>query len=117
MANPADDPPRPDATCSRCAEPVAAATATCPHCGHSVEPHNRRRLVYGLLGTALTLSVVGAPLGISLLWLAVHHRRQYERGVGGEVSELTLTDVSRTLRQQLSLDPGALDAHPHYRDP
>ena len=117
MAQPADHPDVPDLACRRCHEPVVTGASTCPHCGHSVEVHDRRRLAFGTLGSILTLSVVGAPIGIPLLWLAIRHRRRYDEGVAGEVSDPVHADMGRVLRQQLSLEPRGVESHPTHRYP
>ncbi|WP_436927880.1 hypothetical protein [Halosimplex amylolyticum] len=40
-----------------------------------MERNRRDRFVWGLLGTLLVLSVIGAPLGAALCWKAFGHHR------------------------------------------
>lgn len=60
--------------CLACDAEVRRGTRVCPACDYDVGRHDRRRPWLGALGTALTLSVVLAPLGLPLLWLAHQHR-------------------------------------------
>lgn len=43
--------------------------------------HNRNRFLWGIPGTLLTLSVVGAPVGLPMVWKAYEHRKAHERAV------------------------------------
>lgn len=62
------------APCLRCGEAVPNASTGCPRCGYDLDRHERRRRWLGALGTLSCLSVVLAPLGVPLLWLAYRHR-------------------------------------------
>lgn len=62
------------APCLGCAEAVPNEATRCPRCGYDLARHDRSRRRLGALGTVLCLSVVLAPVGAPLLWLAYRHR-------------------------------------------
>ena len=80
--------------CRRCGEPGFAGRTSCPECGYDLAVHDRRRLVYGALGTAMALSGLFAPLGLPLLWRANRHRRL----AGGDVTAADDTPLGEHLR-------------------
>lgn len=53
---------------------VPATATTCPDCEYTVDSHDRWRLLLGVSGTVLSLSVVLAPLGLPMVWRAHRHR-------------------------------------------
>lgn len=71
------------APCRDCRTLVPAAVTTCPACGYDVDRHERWRLLFGLVGTLLTVSLAFAPVGLPMLWLA--HRHQL--AAAGSVTE------------------------------
>lgn len=89
--------------CRACAEAVPTDAKTCPECGYDVSRHDRIRLVRGLLGTALTLTVVLAPIGIPLLWSAYRHRQLAEGTVTSPAPTAFRTHVGTVSRHQLRL--------------
>ena len=95
--------PSPFGHCRRCDAPASASATACPDCGYDVDDHDRPRVLLGFLGTALTLSVVGAPLGVPMLWRAYRHRR-LARGTVTDPSPTPLGAlVGSVLRQHLEL--------------
>lgn len=62
--------------CRHCGRRVPATTV-CRACGFDTdtERNRRDRLVWGVVGCLLVLSVVGAPLGLLCCWKAVVHHR------------------------------------------
>lgn len=97
--------PSPFGPCRRCGAPASTGATACPECGYDVERHDRPRLLLGAIGTALTLSVVGAPLGVPLLWRAYRHRRLARGSVTAPSTTSLGTLVRSVLRQHLEL-PG-----------
>ena len=67
-----------DAVCRRCQEAVAEGADRCPHCNYDTNGHSRSRWVWGIPGFILTMSVIGAPIGIPMLYKAYKHRKRYE---------------------------------------
>jgi hypothetical protein len=63
--------------CRNCGRHVAATATVCRYCGFDADAaRNRRgRFVWGVLGALATLTVVGAPVGLLLLWKAGRHHR------------------------------------------
>lgn len=97
---------RETAPCLDCGAEAPVEATTCPHCGYDVARHDRRRLLLGGLGTALSLSVVLAPVGLPLLWLARRERVAAE----GSVTRRTTADPTEhlrgVLRRHVGLDRG-----------
>lgn len=60
--------------CRNCGTPVPPTSTTCLECGYDVEAHNRWRIIWGIPGTLLTISIILAPLGLPMLWKAYRHR-------------------------------------------
>lgn len=104
-----DDWPEPSAEaplfgrCRACGEAVFADRAACRHCGYDLDDHDRRRLSYGALGTALTLSGVFAPVGLPLLWRAHCHRRLADGSVAAADDAPLGDHLLAVLRDHLSL--------------
>lgn len=100
-------PPPDDLTepCLRCGRSVPAAAVSCPACGYTVDRHNHWRVILGSLGTVMTCSVVLAPLGIPLLWLADWHRRRAAGTVTATTTEPVTGHLRGLARHYLSLDP------------
>jgi hypothetical protein len=95
---------RDQAPCLACSTAVPSGARSCPACGYSLDSHDYRRLWLGGLGTALTLTVVLAPLGLPLLWRANRHR-QAAAGSVTKRAERTLGQHLRTVALGfLSLD-------------
>lgn len=92
------------APCRNCGDEILAGSYECPSCGHSTETHNRRRLYFGAAGTALTLTIVLAPLGLPLLWLAHRHRQLAEVTVTQQPQTRMIPYLGRVFRRQLELD-------------
>jgi len=69
------------AACRRCGGAVRPTATRCQHCGYDVRSHSKWRWVWGLPGTVLTVSIVGAPLGLPMLWKAYRHRKAAEGSV------------------------------------
>lgn len=63
--------------CRYCGRLVAAASARCRYCGYDPDPvrNEQDRFVWGVAGLFLTLTIVGAPLGLLFLWKALAHHR------------------------------------------
>lgn len=61
--------------CRECGSAVPPDATVCPACEYTVARHDRWRVIWGIPGMALTLSIIFAPLGIPMLWQAVRHRR------------------------------------------
>lgn len=95
---------RPLAPCRDCGEAVPADATTCPACGYAVADHDRARLALGAAGTALTLSLVLAPLGLPLLVAARRHRLAADGTVTAPASAAPLDHGWTVLRRWLSLD-------------
>lgn len=89
---------RPDTArdCPECGESLSPAHAGCPSCETDAKRHNRWRLFYGGVGTALTLSLVFAPVGIPMLLAADHHRRQASGSRDGPRLVDHMADVIRS---------------------
>lgn len=85
--------------CTACGDAVPTGKTVCPECGYDVRQHDRTRLVLGIVGTALTLSVVLAPLGLSMLWVAYRSRLRREGTVTGPAGT-SLSEVSATVWSQ-----------------
>lgn len=92
------------APCRNCGEEILAGTYECPHCELSTAEHNRRRFYLGAAGTVLTLTIVLAPLGLPLLWLAHRHRRLAEVTVTEQPRTGLIAHLGRVLHRQLELD-------------
>lgn len=97
---------RPLAPCRDCDAAVPAEATTCPDCGYAVADHDRRRLALGATGTALTLSLVLAPVGLPLLWFANRHRMAAAGTVTAPAGTPSIDHVGELLRRWLSLEPG-----------
>lgn len=92
------------APCRNCGEEILAGTYECPHCELSTADHNRRRLYLGAAGIVLTLSIVLAPLGLPMLWLAHRHRQLAEVTVTERPRTRLIPHLRRVLHRQLDLD-------------
>lgn len=71
------------ATCRKCNGDVSPDASRCKHCGYDTSSHSKWRWVWGIPGLILTMSIIGAPIGLPMLWNAYKHRKAYEGGVGG----------------------------------
>lgn len=69
--------------CRNCGHDVAVTTTCCRSCGYDADPERTRRgrFVNGILGSLLTLTLVGAPFGIPLLYRSLTYHRAHTRGV------------------------------------
>lgn len=49
----------------------------CRFCGYDADPDDaeRARTIWGISGLAATLTIIGAPIGLLLLWKAYQHNR------------------------------------------
>ena len=57
--------------CSECREPVKEDAKSCPHCGYSPGSEGKwGRGVAQIIGLILTLTVIGAIIGIPIQYLA-----------------------------------------------
>lgn len=89
--------------CRYCGRLVAAASVRCRSCGYDPDPvrNEQDRFVWGVAGLFLTLTIVGAPLGLLFLWKALaHHRATSGRVVALEARpESFIARVTGNLRQ------------------
>lgn len=60
--------------CRKCGMSVLPTATTCPECGYRVADHDRWRIIWGIPGMILTLTIVLAPLGLPMIWKAYQHR-------------------------------------------
>lgn len=91
------------APCLACDAAVSPEETTCPVCGYDVDHHHRARLWLGGLGTALTLSIVLAPVGLALLWRAHHHRVAAAGTVTRREAPAVAEHLARVLRHHVGL--------------
>lgn len=61
-------------TCRKCESSVTPTATVCPTCGYDVTSHHRWKLIWGIPGMVMSLSVVFTPLGLPMLWKAYRHR-------------------------------------------
>ena len=65
--------------CEQCRADIDPEASVCPHCGYDpagdIESEATKRLIVGLV---LTLTLVGAVIGIPLMYSAVRHNRRAE---------------------------------------
>lgn len=68
------------APCQRCQREILATARSCPECNYKPAARGRtaRRIVY-LVGVVLTITVIGAVLGIPILLIAYYHGRKARR--------------------------------------
>ncbi|WP_164471842.1 hypothetical protein [Halosimplex salinum] len=93
--------------CRHCGARVPATTV-CRDCGYDTdtERNRRDRFVWSLLGTLLVLSVVGAPVGLVLLWKASRHHRAMSGGVvAGDARPAPLSAAFAGARRRLTDGP------------
>lgn len=95
------------APCLDCGADVPVEATTCPNCGYDVTTHDRPRLLLGGLGTALSASLVLAPVGLPLLWLARRQRLAAEGSVTRRAASTPADDLVRVIRRHLRLTPRA----------
>ena len=93
------------APCRACGEDVPADATTCPACDYAVATHDRVRLTLGALGTALTLTVVFAPVGVPLLWAAYRHHLAADGSVTAPATPDLGPHLVAALRGHLSVEP------------
>lgn len=96
---------RHQAHCLACAADVPEDLRSCPTCGYDLDIHERRRHLFGALGTALSLSVVLAPFGLPLLWKAHLHRLAAAGTVTGRAESSVREDLRTVLGEFVSLKP------------
>jgi len=66
--------------CSECQTEVEPEAKTCPHCGYAPqEKHKTMSKVYFIVGILLTLSIVGSPIGIPLMYLGYHFDKKRQK--------------------------------------
>lgn len=94
------------APCRRCGTAVPDDATACPACSYAVASHDRHRLALGATGTALTLSLLFAPIGLPLLWAAYRHRLAAAGTVTTPAGPAPFEHVGEVLRTQLSLNGG-----------
>lgn len=70
--------PETSATCKRCGQEVQADARRCSNCGYDVNSHSKWRWIWGLPGAVLTVSIIGSPIGLPMLWKAYKHRKSYQ---------------------------------------
>lgn len=100
---------REQAPCLACATTVPRGLQTCPACGYAVGRHDRRRCWLGVVGSALTLSGVLAPIGLPLLWRARQHHLAATGSVTHRAQPALRSQLRDALHDFLALDPrGAL---------
>ncbi len=93
------------APCRDCRAPVPAESTTCPSCGYDVDRHERWRLLLGLAGTLLTVSLAFAPVGLPVLWRA-HRHQLAAAGTVTEPRTVSLRDrLSTVLSEHVGLGP------------
>lgn len=93
------------APCRACGATVPPDATTCPACDYAVDDHHRPRLLLGAVGTALTLTVALAPVGLPLLWAAHRHRLAAAGTVTTTASPALGAHVGDVLRRHLRLEP------------
>jgi predicted nucleic acid-binding Zn ribbon protein len=84
---------------------LVPATPVCRACGYDADPERNRRarFVWGLVGALLTLTVVGAPVGLPCLLKARgHHRATTGRVVVEESRPSPTAAAARAVRRQLN---------------
>lgn len=82
--------------CLECDAPVPRRSRVCPACDYDVDRHDRRRLWLGAVGTAMTLSIVLAPIGLPVLW-AAHRHRLAAAGSVGQRAEVPIGEHLRSV--------------------
>lgn len=66
--------------CQQCQNEIEPHATRCPHCGYNPAQEGRiRRGMLKVVGFVLCISVVGAPIGIPLLWFADLQNRKAEQ--------------------------------------
>lgn len=90
------------APCRDCHADVPAASPTCPSCGYDVSRHEPWRVILGLAGTILTVSLVFAPVGLPALWRAHRHHL----AAAGTVTEPRTVSLRDRLTAVLSTHAG-----------
>ena len=70
-------------SCKKCGGEVETDVSRCRHCGYDTASHSKYRWLWGIPGFVLTMSLVGSPIGIPMLWKAYKHRKAYEGSVAG----------------------------------
>lgn len=101
------------APCRDCGETVPAASTTCPSCGYDVARHEPWRLLLGVAGTLLTVSLAFAPVGLPALWRA--HRHQL--AAAGTVTEPRTVSIRDRLAAVLTEHAGLGREYPSRREP
>lgn len=89
--------------CLECSAWVPPNELAFLECGHEIAEHNRLRLSLGFVGTILTLTVVLAPVGLPMLWLAYRHCRRAEGSVTPAAETLFRDHILAVMRQHLGL--------------
>lgn len=92
------------APCRHCGTAVPDDATACPACTYAVASHDRHRLALGATGTALTLSLLFAPIGLPLLWAAYRHQLAAAGSVTTPAGPSPFEHVVEDLRTQLSLN-------------
>ena len=55
--------------CEECREEISPEASTCPHCGHEGAEASKALAVFGfLIGGVLTVTILGAIIGLPILW-------------------------------------------------
>ena len=66
--------------CSKCREPLPESSSRCGNCGYApAKEYNRKKWLYGVVGFVLTVSVIGVPIGLPLLWFGYRNRKKAEK--------------------------------------
>lgn len=90
--------------CRHCGR-LVPATRVCRACGYDADPERNRRarFVWGLVGALLTLTVVGAPVGLPCLLKARgHHRAMTGRVVAEESRASAAVAAGRAIGRRLN---------------
>jgi hypothetical protein len=73
--------------CEDCREEIDREASTCPHCGHDgTTPSGMFRIVAIIVGGLLTMTLIGAIIGLPMMWWGWRGiRKQGARSPGVEV--------------------------------
>jgi hypothetical protein len=77
--------------------------------------HDRRRRLFGVTGTALAITVVLAPVGMPLLWLAHRHRLAAEGTVARRADVELTGHLASVLRGFASVERRPMPPSDFYR--
>lgn len=65
--------------CEECRAEIDPEASTCPHCGHEGAEASKAPAVFGfLIGGVLTMTVLGAIVGLPIIWWSLRKYRAAE---------------------------------------